>query len=217
LRNVHGSAGFINNQEIISFVREVAPVDPANFSRRQEVTTPSDQGGHGTPVHDHNFCGGFGFPGLEGQGKKGVPLDYPVRKALQNPRGGETGFLQKGEEVPFGEGASDAFPPQGVIVPDGWVGFRGGNHIGHYQPSARFEDPQGFLKGAPFVAREVDDAVGQDGVNAGVREGQLLQVAQFECQIVISQGGGHPHRTPGSPAQHGGEHVHPDDPAFRTH
>ena len=146
-----------------------------------------------------------------------MPLNQAIGKAFQYPGAEKAGLFQEGKEVFLGERAGDALPPQGVVVFDGRVRLIGGDHVGHHQAAAGFEDPQGLPEGAALVAGEVDDTVGQDDIQTGVREGQVLQVAQLEVQIIIPQVGGHPHRAPGGPAQHGGEHVHPGDPACRPH
>ena len=55
--------------------------------------------------------------------------------------------------------------------------------VRHRHPSARFEYPRDFAPDLRFVGGQIYDAIRNDGVDAGVGHGQMLDFAQAKLDI----------------------------------
>ena len=92
--------------------------------------------------------------------------------------------VERRAELGFGECAGDAAGPCrhvgfGLLV---HVGV--GDHVRDREPAAGAQHPGGFGDHLGLVAGEVDHAVGDDHVDALVRERQLLEVALDELDVL---------------------------------
>jgi hypothetical protein len=83
-----------------------------------------------------------------------------------------------------GQGASDAAGPLLHVGAGRVVHVVVGNDVGDGEASAGSEDAGDFAQNAGLVGGEVDDAVGDDDVDALVVEGDLLDVALDELDVV---------------------------------
>ena len=87
-----------------------------------------------------------------------------------------------------------------------------GDHVADLQPSAWFEHPVRLAKNQALVLAQVDHAVRQDHVNQSILERQALGLSLAELDV----GNTRPDRCLASPLQHGGGHIHANDPTLQT-
>ena len=89
---------------------------------------------------------------------------------------------------------------------------RGGDDVADAQATAGGEHPEGLTEHALLVRGQVDDAVAEDDVDAGVGHGEMLDLAETDGDVV----GTDLAHVLSRPLDHGGGHVDADHLAFRA-
>ena len=115
-------------------------------------------------------------------------------------------------ELGAGERAGDAAGPLLHVGACRVVHVLVGDHVGHGEAPARLEHARGLAQDLLLVAGEVDDAVGDDDVDGGVGQRDLLEVALEELGVLDAGRGGVGARE----REHLVGHVEPDRAAARA-
>src|ERR1700733_4462565 len=98
---------------------------------------------------------------------------------LDQARIGEHAF-----ELGARERAGDAAGPRRNVGAGGRVEVVVGDHIGDGNAASGAEDTRGLAHDLGLVGREVDDAVGDDDIDAGVGKREILEVALDELDVL---------------------------------
>ena len=118
-------------------------------------------------------------------------------------------MAQRGFEFCNGCGGADASGDHAWILGERFGHRRGRDDIADRKAAAGREHAERFATHLLLVRRQVDDAVGQDHVDRGVGDGQVLDLAETELDVVRA------HALLGGPRalQHLGRHVDADHAA----
>ena len=78
------------------------------------------------------------------------------------------------------------------------------------EAAAGLEDARDFAKDSGLVGREIEDAVGDDAIDGGIRQRNFVDGGRVELDIGVAAGLGVGAR----PLDHGGRHIDADGAAF---
>ena len=120
----------------------------------------------------------------------------------------EPGVGQRGAELGLGQRAGDAAGPLRHVGAGGLVHALVGDHVGDGEAAAGAQHARGLGEHDALVGGEVDHAVGDDDVDGGVGQRDLLEVALEELDVLDAGRGGVGARE----REHLVGHVEPDAP-----